>query len=192
VENILISLLGTHFKNSKGLSSDKYQSVSLNQKMLDIGIKGSEAVFPSNPLQVRRGKIYRHLVWNNLAEYLDDPVRKKEMGELLMLNNSKLDHPDGGSKDIFDADSNCVSQIIESGGRMNALDIQGIIPNDGDTMMEKKKMDLYRIGIKRFSRKYGRMYDTAEEFCVFMRETGYKFTELDVINCEIEIENIRI
>ena len=191
VENVLVRLLGDEFRESKAISSDKYQSVGFNQKMLDIGIRGAEAIFPSNPVQVRRGKIVRYLVWNNVIEYLDDPVLIREMNKLLLINNNKLDHPAGESKDIYDAMANCVCQIIEMGSNMGALDISGI-QDEGQTEDEKKKMEMYQDGLKRFNNKYQRTYDDAREFCKFMKEIGYKFDEYDVQICEVELDMIEL
>jgi len=188
VENILVRLLGDEFKESKGIRSDKYQSESLRQKMLDIGIRGAEAMFFSNPVQVRMGKIVRHLIWNNAIEYPDDPDLIREMQKLLLINNNKIDHPEGESKDIYDALVNCVCQIIESGINMQALDIEGIqVEGKDENKEEKQKLEYYKIGLKRFQEKYNRMYEDAREFCRFMHEIGYKFDEYDVELCEIEL-----
>lgn len=186
VEKVLTRLLGVDFKNSRGIQSDKYQSESLRQKMLDIGIRGANAMFFSNPVQVRMGKIFRHLVWNNAAEYLDDPLLIREMMKLLFINNNKIDHPAGESKDIYDAVVNCVCQIIEAGINMKALDIDGIEEtSEGEN---KRRMDMYLKGIKKFQRKHGRAYEDAREFSEFMRSIGYKFEETDVEICEVERE----
>lgn len=190
VEDILTRLLGDEFRKSRGSRSDKYQSASLNQKMLDIGVRGSEAIFPSNPVQLRNGKIVRHLVWNNAVEYLDDPELIREMKKLLLINNNKLDHPEGESKDIWDAMVNCVCQIIEAGINMSKLDIEGIESSKDTDELNKRRMEMYRKGLGEFQRKYNRTYNDANEFCKFMRESGYKFTEYDVQICEIEMEVI--
>ncbi|HET53751.1 MAG TPA: hypothetical protein ENN33_00880 [Ignavibacteria bacterium] len=190
VENNLVKLLGSEYKGSRGIRSDKYQSESLKQKMLDIGIRGAEATFFSNPVQVRMGKIVRHLVWNNAIEYLDDATLIREMTMLLMINNNKIDHPDGESKDIYDSMANCVCQIIESGINMIALDIDGIFDGESEVDEDRKRMEMYRTGIKRFQEKYNRIYNNDKEFCDFMREIGYKFEEYDVQICEMEMEYI--
>ncbi len=186
VENVLTRLLGDEFRESKGIQSDKYQSESLKQKMLDIGIRGAEARFPSNPVQVRMGKILRHLVWNNAVEYLDDPLLIREMTKLLFINNSKIDHPAGESKDIYDGVVNCVCQIIEAGINMTALDIDGI--QTEDVQDDTRRLEMYEKGVKEFQKKHGRIYHDAREFCMFMRTIGYKFDEYDVEICETERE----
>lgn len=193
VENIFNRLLGDEFRESKGIQSDKYQSESLRQKMLDLGIRGAEAMFFSNPVQIRMGKIFRHLVWNNAVDYLDYPQLIREMRKLLLINNNKLDHPEGESKDIYDSIVNCICQIIESGIDMRKLDIEGIKPGEKEekTDVEKesdKRLEMYKDGLKKFQDKYGRMYYDAREFCTFMRSIGKRFEETDVDICEVDIE----
>ena len=73
---------------------------------------------------------------------------------------------------------------------MTALDIDGTYEGDNEVDEDRKRMEMYRTGIKRFQQKYNRIYNDEKEFCDFMREIGYKFEEYDVQLCEMEFEYI--
>jgi len=125
VEEVITSLLGDHFYNSRSLHFDKYNTESIKQKLLDIGIYDCETLTFSNPQQVAYGRLVRHLIWNNAIEYPDNPRMMREMKRLLLLNNSKLDHPNGAgeSKDIWDALIICVQLLMTHAGDGESLDI---------------------------------------------------------------------
>ncbi len=96
VEDVILDLLGNSYPNSKSLHFDKWNTESIRQKLLDIGISDCETLPFGNPQQVLYGRVLRHLVWQNSIEYLDNTTLLNEMNKLMLLNNAKIDHPDGG------------------------------------------------------------------------------------------------
>lgn len=110
VDYVLTSLL-QKFTNSNSVHFDQWNSASLQQKVLQMGIECETHHF-SNKEQVKMYTILRGLIWNNMFEYLPrsqycfgpkEVDVQKELKELLFINKNKIDHPDnGGSKDIAD------------------------------------------------------------------------------------------
>lgn len=135
VEDVILDLMGNSFPNSRSLHFDKWNTESIRQKLLDIGIYDCETLPFSNPQQILYGRLFRHLVWSNAIEYVKNDVMLNEMNKLMLINNSKLDHPDGNynSKDIWDAVSICVYNIIMRTKMGSNLDI-----NTGDPSVDTK------------------------------------------------------
>lgn len=123
VEDVVTDLFENRFPNSRSLHFDRWNTESIKHKLLNLGIYDCETLTFSNAEQLRYGRIFRHLVWNNACEYPDHPLLQKEMNQLMLLNNVKLDHPTGGSKDLWDAVSICVNLLIEHAYERKGLDI---------------------------------------------------------------------
>jgi len=96
VEDIIMVLLREHFPRSRALHFDMWNTESIRQKVLDIGVGNCEKLSFSNPMQLQYARMVRHLVWNNAMEYLDNDLLQKEMHQLILEGNHKIDHPDGG------------------------------------------------------------------------------------------------
>ena len=124
VEDTLLDMIRSHFPNSHALHFDQWNTESIRVKLLDAGLKNCEMLSFGNPQQLLYGRMVRHLVWNNGIDYPDNPILKTEMSELILMNNTKLDHPDNGSKDIWDAFSICVNLIMTHAEATMGWDIQ--------------------------------------------------------------------
>lgn len=96
VEDVIMSLFNNYFPNSRALHFDQWNTESIRQKVLDAGVGNCEKLSFSNPMQLHYGKLVRHLVWNNAMEYLPEPILQREMTQLILENNTKLDHPTSG------------------------------------------------------------------------------------------------
>jgi len=112
VENLLMDLIKNHFPGTRAVHFDQYNTESIRQKLVDLGVRDCERLSFSNPQQVLYGRLVRHLVWNNSIEYLDNALLLREMKLLKFEKQSKLDHPPNGSKDAWDAFSICVNLIF--------------------------------------------------------------------------------
>ncbi len=100
LEQKCIALL-KEFPNTRAFYFDRYNSESLRQVIEQRGVL-CEARTLSNPEQLKLYKILRTLVWNNQADFLGDEEGIRELEEVLLINKRKIDHPEGGSKDISD------------------------------------------------------------------------------------------
>ncbi|MFC1785569.1 hypothetical protein ACFL0J_08090 [Candidatus Neomarinimicrobiota bacterium] len=185
VEDIIIDLLSNSFPNSRSLHFDKWNTESIRQKLLDVGISDCETLAFNNPQQVLYGRVIRHLVWQNGIEYLHNDTLLREMNKLMLLNNSKLDHPDGNnqSKDIWDAVSICVYNIIMRTKMGSNLDI-----SVGDPAMDTKVTEddynfaqLYQQAYKLYIKRNGHPPETTEKMRDFLiKDMNYRCTEEDV------------
>lgn len=123
VEDIIMVMLRDHFPRSRALHFDMWNTESIRQKVLDIGVGNCEKLSFSNPMQLLYARMVRHLVWNNAMEYLDNDLLQKEMHQLILEGNHKIDHPDGGSKDLWDATSIATNLIVKYGSHGSRLNI---------------------------------------------------------------------
>ncbi len=151
VEDIIMDLFETHFPNSKSLHFDQFQTESIRQKLLDVGVNDCKTLSASNPQQVKYGRLLRYMVWNNAIEYPDDGLLKKEMRQLLLINNSKLQHPSTGSKDVYDSLSICAYNIVTNAHLGSALDIGEGTKSDEleDQKMANMYLKAYKLFLKR-------------------------------------------
>lgn len=123
VEDVIMALFRNYFPHSRALDFDSFQTESIRQKVLDAGVGHCEKLSFSNPMQLLYGKVFRYLVWNNAVEYLDHTLLQHEMHQIILEGNSKLTHPDGGSKDVWDATIICVNLIAQYGFKGARLSI---------------------------------------------------------------------
>lgn len=110
VEETLTEKILEKFPNSHSVHFDQWNSESIKQRVQQRGIECTTHQF-SNQQQVRLYTVLRALIWNNMFEYLPKtqyaPDEKgadaaEELRQLMLINKNKIDHPDGGSKDIAD------------------------------------------------------------------------------------------
>lgn len=117
------------FPNTRAVVSDHFNDPHFIQTMLDLGVRGSESVFASSSLQLRNGKVYRHLIWNNSMDYLADESFLSEQEELLLESMTKFKLPSKGGKpnspDLFDPASLLVMKLQEIFARGESLDLGG-------------------------------------------------------------------
>lgn len=180
VESVITSLFETHFPNSRSLHFDRWNTESIKHKLLNLGIYDCETLAFSNPEQLRYGRIFRHLVWNSACEYPDDPLLQKEMRQLMLLNNAKLDHPTGGSKDIWDALSICVNLLVQHAYEGKALDIDLGEKFDTDKEAEEE-IKLYDKAYRAFVKKHKRGPNNNKELADFMHQKlGVKRSPSDI------------
>ena len=171
VEETVIKLFRDYFPNSRSLHFDKYNTEGIKQKLLDIGIYDCDTLSFNNPQQMMYGRLTRHLIWNNAIEYPDNKLLMREMRRLLLLNNSKIDHPNGAgeSKDIWDALIIAVNDLVTHSFEHGALSID--MGENYDT--EKESMqdsDFYEKALKGFIRKNHREPTSNKEISDYMRQ----------------------
>lgn len=99
VEHVIEELL-KNFPNTYAIHSDRYQSEKFRQEIEAKGVSSKSLQF-SRTEQERFYKRLRLSVWNSLIDCIPDPILENELNELI-LDGSKVDHPEGGSKDISD------------------------------------------------------------------------------------------
>jgi hypothetical protein len=119
-------ILFTEFPNIRFLVSDKYNSEKLSQEAIARGVH-SETYGFGNPMQMKLAKKLRLLMFNNIPQILKDQnhvITKKgitktvgewnllEYMEVMKINDKKIDHPQDGSKDLFDVDSLLINELV--------------------------------------------------------------------------------
>jgi len=167
VEDIIKKMLKNHFPNSRGFKFDAYQTESMKQKILDIGLSICEALPFSNPQQVKLGRTTRHLVWHHEIEIVPCDILKKEMQQLVFENNNKIDHPTGGSKDHWDALVIAVNDIVENVRLRSLIDVGEDDPEVDELAAQVK---IYHDGLLMFYRQHKRSPIDNGEIARFMRE----------------------
>ena len=168
VEDIIKKMLTHHFPNSRGFKFDAYQTESMKQKILDIGIRGCEALPFSNPQQVRLGRTTRHLVWHHEIEIIICAILKMEMQQLIFENNNKISHPSGGSKDFWDALIIAVNDIVEN-IRIRSMVDMGDDDDPKDAGLDAR-VKIYHDCLIAFYRKNSRSPKDNGEIARYMRE----------------------
>jgi hypothetical protein len=136
----VLGLLLEQFPNSLSVTSDKFNSEKLRQEVMARGIH-SETYSFSNAQQIRLYKTLRLLFWNNVAKIRldkDHSIRKgnttKTVGEwnllehqrLLKINENKVDHPRGLSKDLADVDAILCNDLLKLEGGKCILGIESL------------------------------------------------------------------
>lgn len=170
VEETILRLLGDSFPNSRSLHFDKYNTESIKQKLLDLGIYDCDTLTFTNPQQLDYGRLTRHLVWNNAIEYPNNPTLMREMKRLLLINNAKLDHPDGAkeSKDVWDALIICVKLLVEHSFDGGALDI-----DMGETIgmadEDRAEIELYGKAYEQFINQHHREPKNNKEMADYIK-----------------------
>lgn len=183
VEDIIIDLMGNSFPNSRSLHFDKWNTESIRQKLLDIGISDCETLQFSNPQQLLYGRLFRHLVWSNAMEYLHNDLLIGEMNKLMLLNNAKLDHPTSGSKDIWDAISICNYNIIMKTHRGVGLDIgdQSLTGEAAQRKQEAEDIQFYQQAYQLYLKREGHPPENLKAMREFM---------IKVMNYRVTIEKL--
>lgn len=83
---------------------DPWQTVQMRQSLYDRTSLDVGGISFSMPEQVHRATLVKILLYNNCLRMLGGTVAQKEW-ETLIRKNNRLDHPENGSKDAFDAQS---------------------------------------------------------------------------------------
>jgi len=184
VENTIVQLFRDDFPNSGSLHFDKWNTESIKQKLLDLGIYDCETLQFSNPEQLKYGRVFRYLVWNNACEYPDHPLLLREMNQIMLLNNVKIDHPDGGSKDIWDAVSICINLLIQHAFEGAGFDID--VGETADMDKESKELiELYDKTYRSFVNDFERPPNNNKELAEYM------FKNFDIRKTPSQIEYMR-
>ena len=112
--------LKQYFPNLVAAAFDKWNSAQLIQELVRARIRAVDLV-ASNPQQLRMYKQHRGLVWSGMVDVVWQvpaaETAQREFEELQLLNNNKVDHRAGGSKDVSDAIVICVDQLLGLGGQ---------------------------------------------------------------------------
>jgi len=90
------------FPNSMTFSGDQYQVASIAAQFENRGIRTKMLSF-SNPVQFRYYYTFRLGLFNNMVGYLNHPLLVEELEWVQKINETKVDHPAGFSKDFADA-----------------------------------------------------------------------------------------
>lgn len=168
VEDVILDLIGNSFPNSKSLHFDKWNTESIRQKLLDIGIRDCESLSFSNAQQLLYARVLRYLVWSNAIEYPQNDILINEMNKLMLLNNTKIDHPSGGSKDIFDAISICVYNIITKTKIGSRLDIDLGVQMTNMKQEDEILIEKYKQAHMAYINETGEIPDSDETMQDFM------------------------
>jgi hypothetical protein len=93
---------------------DPWQTATITQGLMSrTGGDVAEISF-SQPEQYKRGRLVKYMLYADLITLLPSPIRDKEYAQLQSKNGSKLDHPPGGSKDCYDAESVAIWTAVSS------------------------------------------------------------------------------
>lgn len=85
--------------------ADPWQAIQLVQGLQMETGTDVDTLSMSNPEQVFRARIFKGMLNQNMMTFRPSDKGAKEIRQLQMLNASRIDHPDGGSKDLYDARS---------------------------------------------------------------------------------------
>jgi hypothetical protein len=111
----VILLLSTRF-NIKMVTFDQWNSASTIQELIINGLQAEDMTFSrGQQLQIYRN--LRALIYNNLIKWPLNEALCFELSKLQLINGNKIDHPDGGSKDIADSVAGCAWQCAEHQGQ---------------------------------------------------------------------------
>jgi len=151
VEDVMMKMFRDHFPRSRAFHFDSFQTESIRQKALDVGVGNCERLSFTNAMQLLYGRLFRHLVWNNAVEYLDHDLLQTEMHQIILEGNHKIDHPDGGSKDVWDATVICNNLICQYGyqGKRLSIDVGEDSEEDVDKELDQMLI-LFDIAYKDF------------------------------------------
>jgi len=167
VEDIIKQMILNHFPSSRGFHFDAYNTESMKQKILDIGLSNCDSLPFGNPQQVKLGRTTRHLVWHHGIEIITSDILKMEMQKLVFENNNKIDHPSGGSKDIWDALIIAVQDIVENIRLRSMVDIGD---KDPDVDELDARVKVYHNCLLKFVRHHKRSPKDNGEIARYMRE----------------------
>jgi len=103
--------LKTHFVNLRIAQFDQWNSMSLIQELMNIGIKAVDLPF-SNRQQLALYRQHRQLVFNEYIQCVECERARLELRALQDLGH-KVDHKEGGSKDAADAIVCCVDGVLQ-------------------------------------------------------------------------------
>lgn len=105
-----LELLIDRFPTTKTVTYDSYMAVSLYQAMEKKGLKAEFlSVQKKQHDDLKIEGIYKERVC-----LYPNRVLERELKDLDLMNGTKVDHPDDGSKDIADAVAGAVSKTLES------------------------------------------------------------------------------
>jgi hypothetical protein len=65
----------------------------------------------SQPEQFKRGRLFKSMLYANLLSLLPNDIRDKEIRRLQRIGN-RIDHPEGGSKDLYDTEAILVWEAV--------------------------------------------------------------------------------
>lgn len=184
VEDVILFLLGKKFPNSRALHFDMWNTESIRQKVLDIGVGNCEKLSFSNPMQLLYAKTVRHLVWNNAIEYIDHPIVKREMHELILEGNHKITHPSTGGKDTWDTVSIVTNLIMEFGHKGSLFDIDVGEDTEADSEGELMLV-LFNRAMKKFVASKDRNPESAEEMQMYLKEifqTEWRIAQVNMVH----------
>ncbi|MFH1851055.1 MAG: hypothetical protein ABIA75_01780 [Candidatus Neomarinimicrobiota bacterium] len=183
VDYFLTELIKHHFSGTRAIHFDKFNTESTRQKILDRVTKDCESLSFTNAQQVSYGRLVRYLVINNAIEYLDNDLLQQEMKQLIFENQTKLDHPPGGSKDVWDAFSICVNLIITK-NRWSSEPRVDIGESDESDAIEDnydERMRIFNLAFKNFVNTHGRQPRDDEELREWLfKSYSTKFTLQEV------------
>jgi hypothetical protein len=84
---------------------DPWQTNQLTEEIRRGQYGDADSIPFTNNEQYRRARLTKALLYAGLIVLLPNDLRDKEWKQLRLINTTKIDHPDGGSKDIWDSES---------------------------------------------------------------------------------------
>ena len=84
---------------------DPWNTAQLGEELIRGNYGDVQEIKFGNPEQYRRARLVKALLYAGLIVLLPNDARDIEWRRLMLLNGTKINHPDGGSKDVYDAES---------------------------------------------------------------------------------------
>ena len=91
---------------------DPWQTVQLRQGVMSTTGADVDEISFANSEQYKRATLNKALLYNLLLAFLPHDGRDTEWRRLEDLNGRKVDHPEGGSKDIYDAEAIAIWEAV--------------------------------------------------------------------------------
>lgn len=146
------------FPNTRSINSDKFQNEKLRQEFIAKGIR-AETYFFSRAQQMRLYVLKRSNIWNNNLEICQDGTERIHMGsqkltlselwvhesKKLEKDGDKIDHPEGGSKDISDCIAICHQDLIDLETKGNMAGIENLAEPKLLTLVERYMIERQRL-----------------------------------------------
>lgn len=131
----VLSQLIKHFPNTQSVNSDHFQNAKLLDEITKKGISANTYHF-ANATQVRLYDKLKIQLFNNCVEICNDKFHKVQDGSEYITNTSlwlkegqqlikegqKIDHPNGGSKDLTDCTAIAVYDLLELDAKSGSVD----------------------------------------------------------------------
>lgn len=164
-----IKLLLDKFPNSIKFIGDKYQTEGFASIFAGYGVEPDTLTF-SNKSQFEFYSLLRTAVFNGMVSYLSNELLLTELEHIQKVNETKVDHPLGGSKDVAD----CLALLYKSCCEisMSQLNKTGSLDRYSDQMLIEQLDKMIKIENEAALKQY----NVKDYVCEMMRlsESDYE------------------